>query len=224
VNTPPRLPPILRSKFIAGLVILIPIIVTAKALLWLFSYLDELAQPLAVAVVGHPIPGAGFFLTVGVVFLTGVLFSSGPLRRLLDGADDVLGLVPVVGAVYGTTKRVLEGFGKEGSEAAFKRFVLARLPGRTTPGFLTGSFTLKHADGSAETFCTVYVPTNHLYVGDVVLVPEKDVVETDLSVEEGVSLILSVGASAPPVVRETRSALETRSAPETRSVEPVPAK
>lgn len=43
-NAPPRLPPILRSKLIAGLVILIPIIVTAKALIWLFSYLDELAQ------------------------------------------------------------------------------------------------------------------------------------------------------------------------------------
>jgi uncharacterized membrane protein len=144
----------------------------------------------------------GFVLTVGVVFVTGVLFSSGPLRRLLDGIDDLLGIVPVVGAVYGTTKRVLEGFGREDSGAAFKRFVLARLPGRTTPGFLTGSFTLKRADGSSHTLCTVYVPTNHLYVGDVVVVPEADVIETDLSVEDGVSLILSVGASAPDVVTE----------------------
>lgn len=204
MNAPPRLPPILRSKFIAGLVILIPIIVTTKALVWLFTYLDELAGPLAVAVLGRPVPGVGFALTVGVVFLTGVLFSSGPLRRLLDGIDDLLGIVPVVGAVYGTTKKVLEGFGKDDSSAAFKRFVLARLPGRTTPGFLTGSFTLKRADGSAETLCTVYVPTNHLYVGDVVVVPEADVIETDLSVEDGVSLILSVGASVPEVVAEAR--------------------
>ncbi len=127
------------------------------------------------------------------------------MRRLLDGIDDVLGLVPVVGAVYGTTKKVLEGFGKSDSEAAFKRFVLARLPGRTTPGFLTGSFTLKRADGSTEVLCTVYVPTNHLYVGDVVVVPEADVIDTDLSVEDGVSLILSVGASVPATVAETRA-------------------
>ncbi|HSB61710.1 MAG TPA: DUF502 domain-containing protein [Vicinamibacteria bacterium] len=204
MKAPPRLPPILRSKFIAGLVILIPIIVTTKALVWLFSYLDGLAEPLAVAVLGRPVPGMGFALTVGVVFLTGVLFSSGPLRRLLDGADEMLGIVPVVGAVYGTTKKVLEGFGKDESSAAFKRFVLARLPGRTTPGFLTGSFTLKRADGSAQMLCTVYVPTNHLYVGDVVVIPEADVIETDLSVEDGVSLILSVGASVPAVVAETR--------------------
>jgi len=204
MNAPPRVPPILRSKFIAGLVILIPIIVTGKALVWLFSYLDELAQPLAAALAGRPLPGAGFALTVGVVFLTGVLFSSGPLRRVLDGIDDLLGIVPVVGAVYGTTKKVLEGFGRDDSEAAFKRFVLARLPGRTTPGFLTGSFTLERLDGSRQTLCTVYVPTNHLYVGDVVVLPESDVIDTDLSVEDGVSLVLSVGASAPETVAERR--------------------
>ena len=207
MNAPPRLPRILRSKFIAGLVILIPIIVTAKALVWLFSTLDEVAQPLAVAVLGRPFPGVGFVVTVGVIFLTGVLFSSGHMRRLLDGIDDFLGIVPVVGAFYGTTKKVLEGLGREGSEAAFKRFVLARLPGRTTPGFLTGSFTLKRADGRSETLCTVYVPTNHLYVGDVVVLPEADVIETDLSVEDGVSLILSVGSSVPQVVTEALAAL-----------------
>ncbi len=202
VNARPRVPPILRSKFIAGLVILVPIVVTVKALVWLFSYLDELAQPLATALFGRPVSGLGFALTVATVFLTGVLFSARPLRRLLDGVDDALGLVPVVGTVYGTTKKVLEGFGKDSSQAAFKKFVLARLPGRTTPGFLTGSFTLRRRDGSAETLCTVYVPTNHLYVGDVVVLPEKDVIETDVSVEDGVSLILSMGASTPSVVAE----------------------
>jgi uncharacterized membrane protein len=201
-QTPPRLPPILRSKFIAGLVILIPIIVTTKALVWLFTYLDELAQPLAVALFGRPNPGVGFVLTLATVFLTGILFSSGPLRKLLDGIDDVLGLVPVVGAVYGTSKKVLAGIGSERSAAAFKRFVFARLPGRTTPGFLTGSFTLQRADGTRETLCTVYVPTNHLYVGDVVVLPERDVIETDIPLEDGVSLILSMGASVPPVVVE----------------------
>src|SRR2546422_2219441 len=124
------------------------------------------------------------------------------MRRLLDGIDDVLGLVPVVGAVYGTTKKVLEGFGKSDSEAAFKRFVLVRLPGRTTPGFLTGSFTLRRADGTAEPLCSVYVPTNHLYVGDVVVLAAEDVIETDLSVEEGMSVILSAGAAMPLEIGE----------------------
>jgi uncharacterized membrane protein len=201
---PQHLPPILRSKFVAGLLILVPIIITVKGLWWLFTYVDGLAEPVAIAVLGRPVPGVGFVTTIAVVFLTGVLFSSGPLRRLLDGLEDMLDIVPVVGAVYGTTKKVMAGFGGSGSEEAFKRFVFAKLPGRTTPGFLTGTFTLKRADGSRQSLCTVYVPTNHLYVGDVVVVPAEDVIETDMTLEDGVSLILSAGASVPASLSEKR--------------------
>ena len=85
---------------------------------------------------------------------------------------------------------------------AFQRFVFARLPGRTTPGFVTGSFKLTLRDGVTHDVLTVYVPTNHLYVGDVVILPAEDVVETDLSVEDGVSLLLSAGASVPLSIKE----------------------
>jgi uncharacterized membrane protein len=192
----------LRNTFIAGLVILVPIVLTAKGLLWLFEYVDGLARPLAVRMMGRPIPGIGFVTTIAIVFLAGVLFSHGPLRRLLEGLEELLDTVPFVGTVYGTTKKVLSGFGKPDQQSAFQRFVLARLPGRTTPGFLTGTFTLKRRDQTVESFCTVYIPTNHLYVGDVVVLPAGDVIETDLSIEDGVSLILSVGASVPPTVTE----------------------
>ena len=112
-------------------------------------------------------------------------------------------------SVYGTIKKVLEGFGSPKSRAAFRLFVLARLPGRTTPGFLTGAFTLRRADGSTASYCTVYVPTNHLYVGDVVVLPSSDVIETDLSVEDGISVILSAGAAVPLEIRERASSLAT---------------
>ena len=141
-----------------------------------------------------------------------------PLRRLLDGIDELLDIVPVVGAVYGTTKKVLTGFGGPQPMAGFRRFVFARLPGRTAPGFLTGSFTLKRADGSLQSLCTVYLPTNHLYVGDVVVVPAQDVIETDLSLEDGVSLILSVGASARWTdLPKTEHASRTDSFPKART-------
>ena len=197
-----RLSRLLRNKFIAGLIILIPIVITVKALLWLFTYVDGLAQPLAVKMVGRPIPGLGFLITVAVVFLAGLLFSTGPLRRMLEGIEKMLDDVPLVGTVYGTTKKVLSGFGDPDSQNAFQRFVFAQLPGRTTPGFLTGTFTLTRRDGSTFRLCTVYVPTNHLYVGDVVVLPVEDVIETDLSIEDGVSIILSAGASVPDTVAE----------------------
>jgi uncharacterized membrane protein len=192
----------LRNTFIAGLVILVPIVLTAKGLWWLFAYVDGLARPIAVRMMGRPIPGIGFVTTVAIVFLTGLLLSRGPLRRLLLSFEDLLDAVPFVGTVYGTTKKVLAGFGKPESQSVFQRFVLARLPGRTTPGFLTGTFTLKRRDQTTESFCTVYIPTNHLYVGDVVILPAADVIETDLSIEDGVSIILSAGASVPATVTE----------------------
>ena len=59
------------------------------------------------------------------------------------------------------------------------------------------TFELTRHDGKTYRLCSVYVPTNHLYVGDVVVLPEDDVIETDLTVEDGVSMILSAGASVP---------------------------
>jgi uncharacterized membrane protein len=198
----PRFSGILRNKFVAGLVILIPIVLTGKALWALFAYVDGLAQPLAERVLGQPIPGIGFATTIAIIFLTGLLFSWGPLHRLLEGLEDLLDAVPLAGTVYGTTKKVLSGFGDPDSQEAFKRFVFVRLPGRTTPGFVTGSFTLTSRDGAVFTLLTVYVPTNHLYVGDVVIVPTDDVIETELTVEDGVSLVLSAGASVPATLTE----------------------
>jgi uncharacterized membrane protein len=192
----------LRNLFLGGLVVVVPIVLTVNALAFLFRFVDGLARPLTESVLGRPVPGIGFLTTLGVVFLAGFLFSFGPLKKLLDGAEQLLDAVPIVGVVYGTTKKVLSGIGGPGSENAFQRFVLARLPGRTTPGFLTGSFTLKMKDGREHEVCTVYVPTNHLYVGDVVVLPASDVIETDLTVEDGMSLMLSAGASVPPVVSE----------------------
>jgi len=192
----------LRNKFIAGLVILIPIMLTAKALWWLFTYVDGLAEPIALAMVGKPIAGLGFVLTISIVFLAGFLLSAGPLQRILHWFEDVIDDVPLVGSVYGTTKKVLAGFGREDSQSAFQRFVFARLPGRTTPGFVTGTFTLARADNTSYTLCVVYIPTNHLYVGDVVILPLEDVIDTDLTVEDGVSILLSAGASIPPLVTE----------------------
>jgi uncharacterized membrane protein len=192
----------LRNKFIAGLVVLIPFMLTIKALWWLFTYVDGLAQPIGAAIFGRPIAGLGFLLTITIVFLAGFLMSAGPLKRMLSWFDESVHGIPLVGSVYGTTKKVLAGFGKEDSASAFQRFVFARLPGRTAPAFVMGTFVLARADNTNYTLCTVYVPTNHLYVGDVVILPVEDVIDTDLTVEDGVSMLLSAGSSVPPLVTE----------------------
>jgi uncharacterized membrane protein len=193
---------IVRNKFVAGLFILVPIAITVQSLWWLFVFVDDLARPVAARLTKYEIPGLGAITTLVIVLTVGLIFSAGPLRRLLDGLEEVLEHIPLFGLVYGTVKKVFEGFGNMRSSDAFKRFVLARLPGRTSPGFLTGSFSLQRTDGTAQSLCTVYIPTNHLYVGDVVVLPAEDVIETDISIEDGISLILSAGSSVPDVVGE----------------------
>ncbi len=192
----------IRNKFVAGLIILVPIVITVQALWWLFIFVDDFASPLALALVDREIPGIGVVTTIVVVFAAGLLFSAGPLKWLLDGLEEIIEHIPLVGVIYGTIKKVFEGFGTLRSRGAFQRFVLARMPGRTTPGFLTGNFTLQRSDGTSQSLCTVYVPTNHLYVGDIVVLPVEDVIETDLSVEDGISLILSAGVAVPDEIGE----------------------
>jgi uncharacterized membrane protein len=193
---------VLRNKFIAGLIILIPILITAKSLWWLFTYVDGLARPLTKALAGREIHGTGFALTIAVVLMTGILFSTGPLRRLLDGLVEVLESVPVVGTVYGTIRKVLSGFGSPESRQAFRRFVLVRRSNWLSPAFLTGACTVAKKDSAAESYVTVYVPTNHLYLGNILMLPEKDVIDTDVPVEDGISLVLSAGSSIPGRIGE----------------------
>jgi uncharacterized membrane protein len=204
---------LLRNKFFAGLIILVPMVITGQALWWLFSFIDDFARPWMARLIDREIPGVGFVSTLLVVLAAGLLFSAGPLKRLLDSFEEAIEYIPVVGVVYVTIRKVFEGFGNIRSSNAFKRFVLARLPGRTTPGFLTGSFTLDRSDGTSQELCTVYIPTNHLYVGDIVVLPSADVIETSLSVEDGISLILSAGASVPPSIDESGAGIPTDTRP-----------
>jgi uncharacterized membrane protein len=199
MSTHRRLARIARNKFVAGLLILVPIVLTVKGLWWLFDYVDGLADPLAAWLLGRHLAGVGFVTTLAVIFVTGVLFSAGPLSRLLRGLEQLVDMVPVVGTVYGTTKQVLAGFG-DGAGGAFERFVLVHIRDRTVPGFLTKRFDLVGADGTRAPRCVVYVPTNHLYLGDLIVVAPEDIQDTSLSVEEGMGMVLSAGASTPDLI------------------------
>ena len=193
---------LLRNRFITGLVILIPIVITANVLWSLFSYVDGHAVPLTRALVGRDIPGAGFVLTLVLVLATGILFASGPLRLILNGLVGILESVPIVGPVYGTIRKVLSGFGSPQARKAFQRFVFVRWAGTLGPGFLTGSFALKEKNGTSVTYRVVYLPTNHLYIGNILVVPDEDVIPTDIPVEDGISCVLSAGSSIPAEVHE----------------------
>ncbi|PIM97847.1 hypothetical protein CDL12_29679 [Handroanthus impetiginosus] len=84
---------------------------------------------------------------------------------------------------------------------AFKEVAIIRHPrvGEYAFGFITSSVVLQRDDGDEE-LCSVYVPTNHLYIGDIFLVNSKEIIRPNLSIREGIEIIVSVGMSMPQVI------------------------
>ena len=137
-----------------------------------------------------------FILGVGVV-ATNVLG-----RRVLARTEYWLKRVPVFRTVYAPVKQLLLAFSPD-NQYGFKRVVMIENRNRgLVIGFLTKEFTVEWGDGP-EVLIAVYVPTNHLYLGDIVLCPASKAFYPDLSVEEGVRMFLTGGMSLPGRVRQS---------------------
>jgi uncharacterized membrane protein len=109
--------------------------------------------------------------------------------------------VPVFRTVYAPVKQLVVAFSPD-NEYGFKRVVMVEQPGRgIVMGFLTKEFTVERGEGP-EPMVAVYVPTNHLYLGDVVMCPRGNVFFPDLEVEDGLRILLTGGMSLSDRVRE----------------------
>lgn len=186
----------LRRSFLTGFFVLVPLVVSVAALVWVFGIIDGLTAPLSVRVIGRQVPGLGLGITAVLVLLIGAVASNVFGRRVLARAEDILARIPVFGAVYAPVRQLTAAFSPD-NEYGFKQVVLIEDPRRgLTLGFLTKEFVVQR-DRGAEAFVAVYVPTNHLYLGDIVLHPRNEVIFPDISVEEGIRIALTGGMSLP---------------------------
>lgn len=188
----------LKVRFIAGFFVTVPAIATAW-ILWVFwSKIDDIFGPMYVHIFGRPVPGLGFLTAIAIILLMGALARNVFGRRVLAIGDTALHKVPVFGRLYPSVKMLLDAFSPE-RRSSFKAVVLVQHPreGVFAFGFVTSELLLETQEGKRE-MATVFVPTNNLYLGDVVVVPRVDVVATGLSVEEGIRIILSAGTATPP--------------------------
>ena len=112
--------------------------------------------------------------------------------------------VPVFSAVYAPVKQLVAAFSPD-NEAGFKRVVIVEQPERgMTLGFLTQEFTIDRGRG-AESLIAVYVPTNHLYLGDVMICRRDQAYFPDVSVEEGIRIFLTGGMAIPATLNALRA-------------------
>jgi len=189
--------PWLRRSFLAGLVVTVPLFITVVALVWLFRFIDGVATPLSTNLIGREVPGLGVLITTAVILLAGALATNVIGRRILRRGEQWLLNVPLFKTVYAPVKQLVAAFSPD-SETGFKKVVLVDDARRgLVLGFLTREFTLDRGQGPEATVA-VYVPTNHLYLGDVVVYPRSQVSFPDLSVEDGVRIFLTGGMALPP--------------------------
>ena len=190
----------LRRSFLAGFFITVPLVISVAALLWIFQVLDGFVGPLFASWLGVEVPGLGLVTTALAVLLVGALATNVLGKRVLQAGERFLLMVPVFKTIYSPVKQLVAAFNPD-NEAGFKRVVLVELPKvGLVLGFLTREFTVDRGAGP-EQVVAVYVPTNHLYLGDVWVFPRADVSFPDLTVEEGVRVFLTGGTSMPPTVR-----------------------
>ena len=142
------------------------------------------------------IASLGIFATVLVVLAIGTVATNVIGRRLLNRAESWLMMIPVFRTIYAPVKQLVVAFSPD-NEYGFKRVVMVEDPHRGwVMGFLTKEFTVDRGAGT-EALMAVYVPTNHLYLGDIVLFPRDRAFFPDVTVEEGIRIFLTGGMSLP---------------------------
>jgi uncharacterized membrane protein len=199
----------LRRRFITGFFVTVPLIVSVAPLVWIFGVIDQITSPISAQVLGRDVPGLGVLITLGVILAVGVIATNVIGKRALQQLESWLLIVPVFKTIYAPVKQLVAAFSPD-NEAGFKKVVLVDDPRRgIVLGFLTREFTLDRGRGREE-LVAVYVPTNHLYLGDVLVYPRGDVRYPDLSVEEGIRVFLTGGMALPAGVRLQESAAGAR--------------
>ncbi|QJD91058.1 DUF502 domain-containing protein [Duganella dendranthematis] len=194
----------MRKYFITGLLILVPLAITAWVLNLVISTMDqsllfvpERWQPRTL--VGFDIPGLGTLLTIVIVFLTGLLTNNLVGNYVVKLWEKLLTRIPVVSSLYSSVKQVSDTlFSSSGN--AFRKAVLIPYPHQNswTIAFLTGTPGGDVKNHLVGEYVSVYIPTTpNPTSGFFLMMAKKDVVELDMSVDAALKYIVSMGVVAP---------------------------
>lgn len=194
----------LQRILLTGLFVVLPFSLTFLLLVWFVGLVEGMLAPV-IGLVGRPLPGLGVFVAFLIVLGVGLLASNIAGQHVLEWAEEMLLKIPGFNWIYRTLKQLSEVFAPT-SKAAYKGVVLIEYPRPHvySLGFVTNELVLeKGAQGQKLT--TVYVPTNHMYVGDFVLVPQDQLIPLQLTQQEGLQAVISAGAALPASLRLSKN-------------------
>ncbi|MCB1895781.1 MAG: DUF502 domain-containing protein [Zoogloeaceae bacterium] len=194
----------MKKYFITGLLIWIPLVITMMVMAWIVGTLDQvlLLVPMRYrpdTVLGFHVPGLGVVLALTIVLLTGLVGANVLGQKIVEGWELLLSRIPVVKSIYYSVKQVSDTvFSSSGQ--AFRKALLVQYPreGAWTIAFLTGKpggAPARHLDGD---YISVYVPTTpNPTSGFFLMLPRQDVIELEMSVDDALKYIISMGVVAP---------------------------
>ena len=193
-----------KRKFLAGLVITVPVTLTIVVVASLFKFIDGILGQFFDLFLGRHIAGLGFITAVGIIFLVGIISTNVFGKRVLSLVERLFLNIPVFNSIYTALKQLVDAFSPE-SKGSFKKFVIIEYPrsGCYAFGFLTKECTVR-SDKQETLLKTVYIPTNNLYLGEIVLLDDNSIIYTNIPIEEGIRIVLSGGTATPNLILEAK--------------------
>lgn len=195
----------MKKYFITGLLIWIPLAITFMVLAWIINTLDQILlwlpngmQPQSIF--GINIPGIGVLLSILILLVTGLIAANVLGQKLVQMWEAILARIPVVKSIYYSVKQVSDTLFSSSGQA-FRKALLVQYPrqGSWTIAFLTGKPGGDAAHHLQGDYVSVYVPTTpNPTSGFFLMMPTADVIELDMSVDEALKYIISMGVVAPP--------------------------
>ncbi|XP_074560152.1 protein LIKE COV 2-like [Curcuma longa] len=188
------------KKFMTGCVVLFPVAITFYITWWFIQFVDSFFSPIYDKL-GFNIFGLGFLTSLAFVFLIGIFASSWLGATVVWLGEWFIKKMPFVRHIYSASKQISTAISPDQNTTAFKEVAIIRHPrvGEYAFGFITSTVVLQNDKGDEE-LCSVYVPTNHLYIGDIFLVNSEEIIRPNLSVREGIEIIVSGGMTMPQAI------------------------
>jgi uncharacterized membrane protein len=196
----------MKKSFLTGVFVLVPLALSLMLLLWFFEKVDTLFSPVLDGVVRalfpgtDHIPGTGILAGLVIILLLGTLARSVVGKRLLDALDRLIQRIPGFRGVYSTIKQLTDAFSPQNTKS-FKEVLLVEYP--MEGSYALGFRTMTVEEGERR-LVVVYIPTNHLYLGEVIFIPEEKAVRLEMSIEQAARLLVSAGIAAPRELRRVQ--------------------
>lgn len=204
----------IRRYLIAGLLVWIPVWTTFFVLNFLIDIFDGIIRLLPSAyqpeqLFGFPVPGLGLVVSLVVVFTTGLLVTNFLGRKIVAVSESLLDRIPLVRTIYRAVKQVMETIFSSSNDS-FRKVLLVEYPrhGSWSIGFQTSTASSKVSEPTGKTLLSVFVPTTpNPTSGFLIMVPVEETQELNMSVDEALKLVISLGVVQPQAPTVTTESL-----------------